>query len=338
VQTDADGRFELTGLPRWNVRFDFLRDGFDELRDQTLEPGGVHNEVRMVGGGAIRGRVLDPDGKPVRDFRIRLDLPRNLPAGEKSGGFYAGYQSIGITFTANDGTFAVSDVPADTWLRVRAVATGYGEAINDRVLALPIDELPAADPLTLRLTRPHQLRVRVVSEQDQKPLADALVTLLDGHPQRDEAFSWGYHNMAGLRGWTDRQGWADFSTLAFNEAAVLVECPGYAHKRFGWRQQEEGFEVSLAPQAVIKGIVQKEGLPLRQYQVSLKSAAGDSYYFAVWPEDRGGFLFDQLPQGDYTLELLNEPRLLHKQILTLKPGQIRELTLDTAKLPAGSEP
>jgi hypothetical protein len=326
--TDAEGRFKLSGLPPWNVRFDFLREGFAALTDLELGQGQAHNEIHMTAGGAIRGIVLDPQGKPVRDFRIRIQIPRSLQPDEQAGGYYAGYGWYGVSFTADDGTFVVSDMPVGNWLRVQAIARGHGQAIHDRVRASPLDQLPPADQLTLRLTAPHQLLVHVVTENGQQPLAGARITLMDDQPRLDDQrFNWGSDNRMGLRGWTDQQGWCKFQELVFGEATLVVEHEGYERKRFGWRQQEEGFEVSLAPEAVIQGVIRRDGLPLAQCQVSLASTSGDRYFLVTG--SKGTFSFNQLPAGDYSLEFLNEKRgLQRQQTVKLKAGETRDLALD----------
>ena len=333
THTDAEGRFSLSCLPRWDVRFDFLREGFGEVPGEELALGGQPNEIHMTAGGTIRGIVLDPQGRPVRDSRIRVQVSRNLQPGETGGGFYAGYEWYGISFTSDDGTFVVSDMEAGKWRRVSAIARGYGQAIHDRVLSHPLDQLPPADQLTLRLAASHELVMRVVT-QEQKPLEGARVTLIDEHPRLDERFNWGSDNRGGLRGWTDKSGWAKFSELVFGEATVLVECEGYERKRLGWRQQEEGFEVSLLPEAVVRGVIRRDGRARAACQVRLDSTSGDHSYMITG--SNGTFAFKQLSAGDYVLQLVNErEQFLHDQHVTLKAGETRELILDVKDPEAG---
>ena len=327
THTDAQGRFEISSLPADGVCFDFLHEYFSDHRNVALKLD-EENAVTLTAGGAIRGLVLDPAGGPVRDFRIRLEIPRNLQPGEQAGGYYAGFDWYGASFTSADGSFVLSEVPAGSWLRVHAIVPGFGQAVLDRVQAKPMDALPPTPDATFQLTAPHSLRVQVVTEFLQKPVADAVVTLIDEHLALDQRLHWGYDNLWGLRGWTDKEGLAAFLALAFAEATVAVECPGYARQRFGWRKGEKELRVTLAPEAVITGLVRKDSRPLEDYQVRLTAASGDFYHASVEPKDRGEFTIGQLPAGDYKLEILDERSTLKQESLTLVVGEKRSISVD----------
>jgi hypothetical protein len=330
THTDERGRFELRALPRTHVRFDFLLQGRSDLRNHTLKLGGEENVVEMSMGGGIRGRVVDPQGKPVRDFRIRLQGARALQPGQHGASYYAGYEWYGVSFTADDGTFVVSGMGAGGWMRVLAIAPGYGQAVAEQVQSQPLDELPPAERLTLRLTAPHALRVTVAAEQGEKPLAGAVITLIDDDPRLDRHFGWGYDNRLGLRRPTDKEGQVAFDKLEFGEATVLVELPGYGRRRFGWRQGEKEFRVRLAPEAIIKGTVKLAGRPLGELWARLTSADGDSYTAVVDGKNGGAFRFDQLPAGDYTLTVQDERKQLHQQVVKVKAGETREVPVELA--------
>ena len=239
ARTDAQGRFALEGLPRSGVRFEFRRgDGRSVLPYQSLKLGGVENEVKMKSAGMIRGRVVDRDGKPVRNFRILVNAPHERQVGEKFGSYFAGYCGIGITFTSDDGGFVITGLGEPGGLcRISAVADGYAEGAVDRVTSTTLAHLPPADALTIRLGPPNHLRVRAVRDGGEaRPVAGARVTLVNGDPQLDREFSWGYHDASWedmTRGRTDEQGWADFPGLACNEATVLVQAPGFGRQTAG---------------------------------------------------------------------------------------------------------
>ncbi len=235
--TDAQGRFSLEGLPESEVRFDFRGDGLAALHYQQLNLGGVENEVAMQSGGMIRGRVVDRDGKPVRNFRILVNFPHERQPGEKFGGYFAGYCGIGITFTSDDGVFVITELKADRLHRVSAVADGYAEGDVDRVTSTTRTNLPPADALTIRLGPPHHLRVRAVRAGNKaSAVPGARVTLVNGDPGLDRQFSWGYHDVSWedmTRGRTDEEGWADFpgTRLRRGDAAR----PGARFRPFnGW--------------------------------------------------------------------------------------------------------
>ena len=147
TRTDAQGRFALAGLPRSGVHFEFRRgDGRSVLPYQSLKLGGAENEVKMKSAGMIRGRVVDRDGKPVRNFRILVNAPHERQVGEKFGSYFAGYCGIGITFTSDDGSFVITGLGEPGGLcRISAVAEGHAEGAVDRVISTTLGHLPPAD-------------------------------------------------------------------------------------------------------------------------------------------------------------------------------------------------
>ncbi len=169
VQTDADGKFEIRGVPA-GARFNFWKSGLDYLQSQPLDLDGAENTVTMLYGGAITGRALDHAGKPIRNFRVLVNAPRERGPADKIGGYFAGYSGIGIRFTSPDGRFAVTDIPAGNVCRITVMADGHGEAVEDRVTAVPVNHLKAVEPVVLRAGQPVSLRVRAV-KVDGKPIA-----------------------------------------------------------------------------------------------------------------------------------------------------------------------
>ncbi len=280
AETDAQGRFRLSGLPVAGVRFDVLGKGLSSLRNQVLELDGPDNTITMQPGGAIRGRVVDPQWlRPSGNFRVLLNGSRERRPGDKFGGFFAGFCGIGLTYTANDGSFVVKDLGAGSVQRLSAMAPGYGEGVADRVQADSVNHLPPAEALTIRLTSPHALRVHVVEEETDRPVADARVALIYDDPSIDTHFTWGYHDASWgdeVRTRTNSAGRAEFTALAFSEATLLVQAPGLVGRHLGWRDGAAEVTVTLKPEAVVTGeIVDKDsGKPLEGIHVSLIARAG----------------------------------------------------------------
>jgi peroxiredoxin/protocatechuate 3,4-dioxygenase beta subunit len=337
TKTDAQGRFALTGLPVSGVKFDFLRKGLSALRNQALELDGPDNTVTMQPGGAIRGRVVDPEGRPVRNFRILLNGSRERHPGDKGGSFFAGFCGIGLSYTSDDGTFVVKPLGAGTIQRVSAMAAGYGEGVADRVQAEPENHLPPAEALTIRLTPPHTLGVRVVEDGTNRPVADARVALVYSDPSMDTHFAWGYHDASWwdeVRTRTDSAGWAEFSALAFSEATLLVQAPGYGRSHLGWRVGAAAVTVALKPEATVAGeVVDKfTGKPLDGIHVSLLSTSGEQISTGIERGDEGRFRLTALPEGEYTLSVsINFGGQLHDERITLEAGQTLTRSLRLAK-------
>ncbi len=333
--TDTDGHFTVTGVPKAGAKFDFLRESLTDLRNEKLRIGGVENAVKMEAGGAIRGRVVDADGKPVRSFCILVNIPHQRVPSEKVGGFFAGYCGIGLSYTSDDGVFVVTGVQAGYLHRISALAEGYGQADEDRVEAYPITNQPPAEALTLKLGPAHALRVHVTGA-DGKPVTRARVTLVNGDPELDRSFTWGYHDASWedtVRGRSDRDGWAAFPALTFGEATVLVQVPGFARQRVGWGKGETELAVVLSTESRADiDVLDEAGQPARDVGVSLASSAGDQYPAMPQPEKPGHYRVDQVPGGDYTLNVFRStgggapPEKLH-----LQPGPLISRTVRMPK-------
>ena len=335
--TDDTGRFTIEGLPKGGVRFDFVGEGFSAIRQRELALGDsddreAFNTVEMNGEGLIRGRVVDSDGAPVRNFRILLDAPRQRDPGDPIGGFFAGFSGVGLSFTTDDGTFVISDLTAEHIQRVTAVAEGHSAAIEDRVFAHTMRRLPPAESLTLVVGPPTPFRLLAVSGADGEPIADARVTLVNGDPALDDFFVWGYNDVSWAetsRRRTGMDGWAEFPSLPFGEATVLVQRPGFARRRLGWRNGEQEITATLEPEAAVSGVIRDaDGTPINEVSISLLGPSGDQYQTSVAGQDRGHFQIDQLPAGAYHLSISRSfgPRLYQDQ-LELKPGQVEVLSL-----------
>ncbi len=335
VHTDADGKFEMKGVPE-GARFDFLKDGLSDLRTQTLDLAKKDNVVTMQAGGAIYGRVVDENGKPVRDFRVLVNFPHDRRPGDASGGYFAGYCGMGVRFTSPDGTFVLTGVGTGSVHRVSAVAEGHGEAVVDRVTAVPANRLKGAEPVVLKAGPPVRLRVRARTT-DGKPVPDARVTLVNGEPGLDKTFSWGYHDASWedmVRGRAGADGWADFPALSFASATVLVQAPGRARYRVGWRDGAKELNCELAPEAVLAGEVRDgAGKPVAAFYVNLSSNDGDQVAAAVGPDEKGRFRLAELPAGTWQLHVRDSDgrTTLHQGEVKLRAGETKELKIKAPK-------
>jgi beta-lactamase regulating signal transducer with metallopeptidase domain len=335
--TGKDGKFILKGVPE-KATFTFFKRGLHAVSNRKLDFGSSDNVVKMQYGGAISGRVVDQDGKPVRNFRVLLNLLRDRQPGDKGGGAYAGFFGIGVRFTADDGSFVFTGtglVP-DALYRVIVLAEGQGEAVLERVKTVPMNKLGTAEQLTFRAGPPIPLRVRTHAANGV-PISGASVTLVYTQPSfmNTRAFDWHYLGTS----WDDRtrsrsaaDGWADFPGLSFGEGTVVVQAPGYARQRLEWRQREKELKFELAPEAVVAGEVRDAaGKPVRAFHVRLRSAG--AFIPAIYgPDAKGLFRINELPAGTFTMTVVNadDNATLYEEQITLAAGDNRYFNV-TAK-------
>ena len=330
--TDNEGKFTLKGVPE-GTSFSFFKRGLDALRNRKLDYARDDNVVTMQYGGAISGRVVDQDGKPLRNFRVLLNLLRDRQPGDKGGGGFAGYFGIGVRFTSDDGSFVFTGVVPGALYRVIVLAEGYGEAVLERVKTVPLNKLAAAEPVTFRAGPPIPLRVRTTAANGA-PVSGATVTLIYTQPSmmKNRAFDWRYLGS----GWDDRtrsrsaaDGWADFPGLSFAEGTVVVQVPGYARQRLERRDHQKELKIELAPEAVLAGDVRDAGgQPLRGFSIRLKSQ-DDNVTALFGPDAKGQFRIGELPAGTWTLTVSNADgnATLFEGQITLAAGDLKVINV-----------
>ncbi len=324
--TDRSGKFLLKGIPD-ETKFDFLKSGLSDLRDQELVLNNPNNTVQLFFGGAVQGKVVDAAGQPIRNFRITVNQPREAKSGENSGGYFAGYCGFGVRYTSADGSFVLTGLPAGGVFRLQAYSDGHGQAVLDRVESVPINHLDKATPALLHAAAPASLRIQV-TDANGRTVPHARVTLVDGHIGLDKQFSWGYHNASWenmIRGRCDAKGIAAFSHLSFSEATLLVEAEGFARKRVPWRKGEKTIDVKMAPQAVLAGQLESdassEGIG---FYATLLSPELEQIHVKIDGSQRGAFQIKELPAGKWTLMISSTgeiPKSIQETV-ELKEGEV----------------
>ena len=344
--SDAEGRFAVAGLPEAGVKFTFLRSGVSDLRDREL-PLDREADVVLTAAGAIRGKVVGPDGKPVRNFRVLLNAPRERRPDDVYGGFFAGFCGIGLSYTTDDGTFLIRNLTAGSVQRVTVLAPGFGEASIDRVVAEPLDRITDQQLASFHLPTANALRVVVLAEGTDDPIPGARTAVIYEDPAVDANFAWGYHDSAwgdSVQARTDANGVADYTPLSFSEGTVTVQAPGYSRRAVGWRDRAGELVVRLAPESVVSGEVidAGSGRPIDAATVNLSSMErGGQVTEPIEPADAGRFRIGEIPAGDYVLTVsVPFGPTLHSERITLQAGQEarRDLKVSREKAAAMAAP
>jgi protocatechuate 3,4-dioxygenase beta subunit len=302
AKTDRDGRFILEGMPE-GVKCDVVVERWSAVRQRALSPADESkNVITLLGDGAIRGRVVDPTGKPVRNFRIQVGIPKAFKPGDPAGGYFAGYSGTGLSFTRDDGEFTISGLTAGHLHRLTVIADGFGVADVDRVESQSINRLKPAGDLTIALQSPYDLRVFVYREGG-KPLEGARVTVIQSEGQGG-GFHWGYSESSWDDSVTARasaEGWAEFPFLAFGKGTVVVRAKGYSRAKLDWAKEEEEFKVFLQPESRLAGTVLDEaGHPVPGAKATLSWGSGEMMNVPIDAKD-GRYSADGLAPGKYIL-------------------------------------
>jgi Carboxypeptidase regulatory-like domain len=303
-KTDKDGRFTLEGMPE-GVRCDVGGEGWSYVRQQPLFAADESkNVITLLGGGAIRGRVVDTAGHPVRNFRVQVGIPKGFKPGDPVGGYFAGYGGIGLSFTRSDGEFTISGLTAGNLHRLTVISEELGAGEADPVVAQSIARLNPADALTIKLSASHALRVRVF-QAGGKVVEGARVTLIQNEGKG--GFQWGYSDSSwddSVTARVDAHGWAEFPSLAFGKGTIVVRAKGFSRARLDWTNNEEEFNVFLEPEARITGSVLDEaGKPVVGARIMLSWGQGEMMNVAIDEKD-GQYLADGLGAGKYFLSVI----------------------------------
>ncbi len=154
--TDAEGRWQMTGLPAAHTRSFEVRAAGRALASLYVGAGWQPSPTSVAvlrAGGELLGRVLDPEGRPAAGVRLRVGWRQAV--------------------SGADGGYRVEGLPlGPTQLQVEAVASG-------RWWAEPRNVPIAAGPATvadLRLVPAGEISGQVL-QADGRPWADALVWL-----------------------------------------------------------------------------------------------------------------------------------------------------------------
>jgi hypothetical protein len=302
--TDRDGRFTLEGMPE-GVKGDFVAEGRSAVRQRALSASEESkNEVVMLGGGAIRGRVVGPLGNPIRNFRVQVGIPKGARPGEPVGGYFAGYGGTGLAFTRGDGEFIVSGLTAGNLHRLTVVSDGLGAGEADRVEAQSLGRLKPADALTITLGAGHPLRVRVF-QKGGKVVEGARVTVIQNEGRG--GFQWGYSDSSwddSVTGRVNERGWAEFPSLAFGKGTVVVRAKGFSRTKLEWVNHEEELDVFVEPEAILAGkVLDESGKPVAGARVVISWGQGEMMNAQIDERD-GAYKADALGSGKYRLSVI----------------------------------
>ena len=241
------------------VTCDFVAEGWSAVRQRALSARtSRRTRWSCSARGAIRGRVVDPAGNPVRNFRVQVGIPKGAKPGEPVGGYFAGYGGTGLAFTRDDGEFTISGLTAGNLHLLTVIAEDLGAGEADRVEAQSIARLKPADALTIKLGRAALLAGPGLPGGGQGGRGGPG----DVDPERGRGgFQWGYSDSSWDDSVTARvndQGWAEFPALAFGKGTVVVRAKGFSRAKLDWAKGEEEFNVFLEPESRLTGTVLDE--------------------------------------------------------------------------------
>jgi beta-lactamase regulating signal transducer with metallopeptidase domain/protocatechuate 3,4-dioxygenase beta subunit len=331
TQSNSDGTFTLVDLPE-RCTIDVLHRDFSDQRGIAVELNKLDHQIQLDSYGAVRGRVLDPEGKPVKDFCVLVNFPLIPPPNQQNGGFDANY-TRGVYFTDESGRFQISMLPPGVIVRLVARAPGLGEALLDQALVVPIHELSESIEHPLQLTPTNRLTLHVVDAVDQTPLDDVTVTVLDEYLSTDRMVDWGYHPLgcqvlqAVPKSASDPTSGLQLA-LPQSQATLVVRRTGFARQTIAWRNGETRFDVPMQPEAILEVTIRnQDGTPFERDGYLSVQGSEHIDQIQVGPGGQPS-TFQQLAPGGTTINLRSfSGETLASATITLEAGSIKTIEI-----------
>lgn len=312
VETDAEGRFEILGVPPgrgYTLSATHSTMAMAEAHELEVREGETTTvTVSGAAGASVEGQVVGADGAPVAAANVAmvyLDVSRLL--------FSADGRDEPITTDAQ-GRFRLARVAAG---RVAFVAVAEGLAPS------PIEELAVVDGgvydgLVLTLGgEGRRLSGLVVDEQD-RPLAEAIVEVRPADRPDDPDFLKIALRIRTVAATTAADG--RFEVVGLSGKRVIVEAskPGYVTElRTGVSLEERDLRIQLVRGVTVRGrVTLAAGTPVTRFRVQARSRPARQAGEAAGDDEPGGrprggmqFQFGGPPEGEAPFERSRTTRL-----------------------------
>lgn len=283
VETDASGRFTLTGLAAGTYMILGGRDDRGEGMTPNVKAGDRAARIQLGGAGAIKGRVLEADGKPAVKFSVR----------PYTGDWFRYNYSRQFAFEDPEGRFVLPMAPGAYSLDVRsesgsfttskAVTVVKGENAETEI------KLPPAGVVT-----------GVVTDPDGAHLSGAEVFVKRGgfppEPVREQYAR------------ADADGRFTVKGLAIEQVKLHVRHAGFATTEFATTaapaDQAKEVTIRMGRGARVLGTVRtKDGRPVEGAQLNL--AQGFDFFSAktAFTDATGAFVFTAVAAGKYQVSM-----------------------------------
>lgn len=268
VTSAADGTFTLPAAPRgsWKLVAEATDGSIGEVEVEVGETATTGVRVQMAPRPAIRGRVVDVDGVPLRQVTVRLEDAQN----DRRAMFGAK-----TTTTDGDGTFALVGLdPGQFTLSVRdhrdVPFPREGQDLDDPGQPVTIDG-SALDEVELRVQPPTERIEGRVLDPEGAPHADAWVRL---NPTGESMLA-GRTSVAV----TDDEGHFSFDALAKGSYGIDVRSNrGDAVVEASDVMTGEALDLTLEALGTIHGTVTLDGDPVEAFSVRADGMPPRTFY------------------------------------------------------------
>jgi hypothetical protein len=183
VDTDAEGKFEIDGLPEQSTLTVYTPSDYAPITDMPVTAGTDEPlTITMRLAAVLRVRAIDDhSGKPIPEFNVRVRNSPDRQQGEPWGSFSTAYSEQGINILGEKKEFTMEHLVEGTPLMMTVSAKGYLPVIQKRVLAVRSDRAKLLDvPLAPDSPDNYEIVAGTLSDAEGKPVRGAIVKLIVG--------------------------------------------------------------------------------------------------------------------------------------------------------------
>ena len=171
VETDIDGRYELTGWSRGLYQdLTVYADGY--VWQKVVDPPTDHVDFKLARGDWVTGRIVNQSGTPIDGARV-------IAQGSVSPGRQQTFDAQ-ATVSSADGTFALTGISREYAHTLVVSTDGHGRTLLDFVPADPAGEIALGDVAL----QPARRIAGVLLDPDDQPVPRGFVNLSGGNSDR----------------------------------------------------------------------------------------------------------------------------------------------------------
>jgi hypothetical protein len=301
ASTDSDGRYEFNNLKEGSYHINFEGNGFVPDMITKIEAGSVNADLMLTRTGSVSGLVLDPNGRPLTEFKIALTNSRH---GNPSSNNFKQYRN-------EEGRFEIEGAFPGNQAAIHARAEGLAQTM------VPVDGIRSGENtpnVLVRMESEHILSGQVV-DVDGRPIA--YVSIFEGRVPPSS-----YARNRAKKIATDPQGRFEMRNLPRGTIQISAFKNGFSptSETIDISQPETTTTLILGNGGTLSGSVTLHGTPVPNIRIggTITIDDGARHDISGNADADGHFSIRGLPAGSGRASVAtmdgNAMRNLHKQI------------------------
>jgi uncharacterized GH25 family protein len=321
TRTDAEGKFQATGVPKGSVSVNVSKQGFEQSSAQVKAPG-PEVQVTLQRSAKIRGNIHAPDQETYKNYQVAAVQKRGSE--ENDWGNWRYSQRNDAT-----GAFEVS-VGEGTWI-IQATMQNFAPGETEPITVKAGD---VVDSVVVEMKKGGEIAGTVTDRATGDPIEGAQVSFVNQAPETQRA--WRVFGNPGAR--TDAEGAFTLEGVLDGTYTIVASHANYAQGGASGIVVTSGrsspVKVELGAGGGIRGTVIKNGSPVPNLEIVafLESPNdGTGVQKQAKTDAEGRFEILGLAPGEYNVMIGGWGRrgaLNAQKKATVYEGQVTELEVD----------